>query len=141
MEYKCFLQGFAFSLVLPSCLCCSPGCLRRSKGLLEQMLDYLGSAGTSAPFVVCATVTWLAAAGGSPQRCCCPVKMLFFSFKEMLWSVLISVAVTELFFFFHDCPRSCSHCLTPTFLVACQTPVFVISIKDVGTVIPFLQEW
>lgn len=64
-----------------------------------------------------------------------------FSLKELLWGVLISVAVTELFFLFHGCPRSCSHCLTPTFLVACQTLVFVIAMKDVGTVIPFLQVW
>lgn len=74
MEFEYFLQGFAFSLVLHSCLCCFPGCLRRSKGLLEQMLHNLGSAGTSAPFIVCATMTWLAAAGGSPQRCCYLVK-------------------------------------------------------------------
>lgn len=26
------------------------------------------------PFIVCATMTWLAAAGGSPQSCCCLIK-------------------------------------------------------------------
>lgn len=65
--------------------------------------------------------------------------MLVFSFKELPWDILISVAVTELFFLFHHCPRSRSHCLTPTFLVACQTLVFVISIKDVGRLHPFFR--